>query len=284
LFPIATEQKYRDKELIFSEGYAENISLLNKYAYHKSDKTSQDIGNTFHKSTLLHHSLFILALFITITLGLESYLQYHYPENSLLSFLHQYNLLNEYEVLYQPNRGIWHGIGWTGTFLILFMHIYSLRKRLFFMHEWGMLKIWLDLHIFCGIMGPILITFHTTFKLGGIVAVNYMSMIMVTLSGLFGRYISGLIPRSISGKELSMEEITQHWGNYTNRIKAFNVKAGDLGRIIEENVTFAKWKDDKVIASFRNLFKDTYRSYLEVKKLNMTLKTAIRLKKKSGLN
>jgi len=69
------------------------------------------------------------------------------------------------------------------------------------------LKYLLEFHIFLCVLGPILILFHTTFKFGGIVSVAFWSMTAVVLSGVVGRYIYIQIPRSIEGRELSLNEV-----------------------------------------------------------------------------
>ena len=43
---------------------------------------------------------------------------------------------------------------------------------------------WLEVHIFCGIVGPVLVTFHTSFKFNGIISVAYWSMVAVVAVGL----------------------------------------------------------------------------------------------------
>jgi hypothetical protein len=81
------------------------------------------------------------------------------------------------------------------------------RKRLRIFSRIGVLKHWLEFHIFLCTLGPFLILFHTTFKFGGLVAVSFWSMVAVFLSGIIGRYIYLQIPHSIEGKELSLSEI-----------------------------------------------------------------------------
>ena len=68
-------------------------------------------------------------------------------------------------------------------------------------------KTWLEVHLFCGIVGPVLITFHTSFKFNGIVSAAYWSMVTVVLSGFIGRYLYVRIPRSIRGNELTRAEL-----------------------------------------------------------------------------
>jgi hypothetical protein len=63
------------------------------------------------------------------------------------------------------------------------------------------------LHLFCGILGPVLVTFHTSFKFNGIVSAAYWSMVTVVLSGFVGRYLYVRIPRSIRGAESPRAEL-----------------------------------------------------------------------------
>lgn len=99
-----------------------------------------------------------------------------------------------------------HGLGMIGTFLMLLLLLYSLRKRTTLFRSAGSISKWLDVHIFMGISGPLLIILHSSFKLNGIVSISFWSMIAVALSGVLGRYIYAQIPRGIQGNEMSLEE------------------------------------------------------------------------------
>jgi hypothetical protein len=94
-----------------------------------------------------------------------------------------------------------------GTLFMLLLLLYSLRKRFRFAGKWGNLNIWLSAHIFLGIAGPVLILFHSVFKFSGIVSIAFWSMTLVVLSGVVGKYIFALIPRSLSGMELNRIEL-----------------------------------------------------------------------------
>ncbi len=87
--------------------------------------------------------------------------------------------------------------------------IYMVRKRFARGRSGANLKRWLEVHIFCGIVGPVLVTFHTAFKFNGIVSAAYWSMVLVALSGFVGRYLYVRIPRTIRGVELSQGELDE---------------------------------------------------------------------------
>lgn len=100
-----------------------------------------------------------------------------------------------------------HGFGIVGSAMMLFMLLYSVRKRTRFFGELGSLSRWLDIHIYFGIMGPLLIILHTSFKVQGLVAVSFWSMVAVASSGILGRYLYLQIPRNREGDELNLQQI-----------------------------------------------------------------------------
>jgi hypothetical protein len=103
--------------------------------------------------------------------------------------------------------GVWgHGLGVIGTAMILLLLLYSARKRGLMGIRFGRLRRWLDVHIFFGIMGPLLITLHTAMKFKGIVSISYFSMLAVAFSGVFGRYVYMQIPRDARGHALGLED------------------------------------------------------------------------------
>jgi hypothetical protein len=94
-----------------------------------------------------------------------------------------------------------------GTFFMVLLLLYSVRKRCRFASRWGNLNVWLSAHIFLGTAGPVLVLFHSVFKFSGIVAIAFWSMVLVVASGVVGKYIFTLIPRSLSGLELNRIEL-----------------------------------------------------------------------------
>jgi len=109
----------------------------------------------------------------------------------------------------KPGGFLGHGYGIIGTAMMLLLLLYSLRKRTKVFGKIGSVSRWLDIHIYFGIVGPLLIVLHTSFKLNGIVAVSFWSMVAVALSGVVGRYLYLQIPRGIRGNELNMQELEE---------------------------------------------------------------------------
>jgi hypothetical protein len=108
----------------------------------------------------------------------------------------------------KPSGIIGHGLGIIGSLLMIFgMLSYMVRKRYHVLSRWGLLKHWLEFHIFLCTLGPMMVLFHTSFKFGGIVSISFWSMVAVFISGIIGRFIYIQIPRSIEGRELSLNEV-----------------------------------------------------------------------------
>jgi hypothetical protein len=151
------------------------------------------------------HIIYILILvLITVTAFVVlSYKGFGYYQTILEErFFHEgHNIL-------KPSGPLGHGLGIFGSlFMIVGVFSYMARKRYRFLSRLGLLKHWLEFHIFLCTLGPILVLFHTSFKFGGIVAISFWSMVAVFLSGIIGRFIYIQIPRTIEGRELSLNEI-----------------------------------------------------------------------------
>ena len=128
--------------------------------------------------------------------------------------LSYYNTIIE-ERFFHPDHlklkpsGIWgHGMGIIGSLcMIMGVSLYMARKRYRALFRFGILKHWLEFHIFLCTLGPILVLFHTSFKFGGLVAVSFWSMVAVFLSGIIGRFIYIQIPHAVDGRELTEDEV-----------------------------------------------------------------------------
>lgn len=112
------------------------------------------------------------------------------------------------DILLKPSGLIGHGIGILGSLcMIMGVSMYMVRKRYRIFSRLGLLKYWLEFHIFLCTLGPFLVLFHTAFKFGGLVVISFWSMVAVFLSGIVGRFIYLQIPRTIEGRELSLTEV-----------------------------------------------------------------------------
>ncbi len=151
-----------------------------------------------------------------------------------------------------------HGFGIIGSAMMLFMLLYSLRKRVKLFRKLGKLNQWLDIHIYFGIMGPLLIILHTSFKVQGLVAVSFWSMIAVALSGVLGRYLYLQIPRNIRGDELSLKDIENQEEELNQLLQEeFNLNEEDLKKIDALNPS-SSLESKGLITMFFSILKDDF--------------------------
>lgn len=110
--------------------------------------------------------------------------------------------------LISPEYGIGHMLGILGTLLMLVLMIYPARKRISASSVIGSVKMWFRIHMIFGILGPVCVLFHTTFRLGSLnSSIALISMLVITTSGIFGRYIYCKIHFGLYGRRASLQEL-----------------------------------------------------------------------------
>ncbi len=131
----------------------------------------------------------------------------------------------------RPSGSIGHLLGAAGLAMMTVPVLYAIRKRWSRASRLGGMKGWLDVHIFCGTVGPVLVTFHAAMKFNGVISVAYWSMVAVMLSGFVGRYLYVRIPRSLRGAELSYAEIEAQAAGMLNELAAAGVALTHVAEI-----------------------------------------------------
>lgn len=110
--------------------------------------------------------------------------------------------------LITPDYGVGYWLGIVGGALMLLLLLYPLRKRMKLLHRLGSTKSWFQLHVVLGLVGPLLILYHSNFKLGAFNSnVALYSMLLVAGSGVVGRHIYARIHRNLGGHQLTLGEL-----------------------------------------------------------------------------
>ena len=114
--------------------------------------------------------------------------------------------------------GIWgHSVGIGATFFMMLNFLYPLRKRWKRMKGTAPIQTWLILHIFVGLMSPVVIGFHAAFLHNNRLATaTWLALGIVVLTGLFGRYLYSFVPVA-EGEVLSVEQVESMLRRYENR-------------------------------------------------------------------
>lgn len=132
-------------------------------------------------------------------------------------------------------------LGNFGFTLILIAMLYPVRKAFPKLFKYAGKKIvWLDIHNFSGLVGTVLVFFHTgfvfPFSLG---TLGLVSLFAVMLSGMFGRFLYMMIPRGVAGTELRIRDIEEQDKILTQKLDA----------LLEDSEKHRKIVDDIVASS-----------------------------------
>lgn len=108
----------------------------------------------------------------------------------------------------KPSGTVGLALGVAALAMFLFMWLYPLRKKVRALAWTGSVGNWMRVHIVAGLAIPLIGAVHAGWRFEGLIGLGYLSMLVVSLSGVVGRYLYVHIPRSRSGLELSMEEVS----------------------------------------------------------------------------
>lgn len=120
------------------------------------------------------------------------------------------------QTLYEPGDDIGYNLGLAGGLMLLALLLYPLRKRVKFLGNLGLLPTWFKWHMVLGILGPLVIIFHSTYHvyipyfhpIGSVnAAIAMYCMFLVSGSGTFGRFFYTKIHHGLYGRQASVNEI-----------------------------------------------------------------------------
>ncbi len=104
--------------------------------------------------------------------------------------------------------GLGYTLGIAGGVAMLALLAYPLRKHVRLFRLAGPMAFWFRLHMALGLIGPTLILFHANFGLGSTNSnVALWSMLIVSGSGLVGRFFYTKIHRGLYGKRAEAREL-----------------------------------------------------------------------------
>jgi hypothetical protein len=93
---------------------------------------------------------------------------------------------------------------------MIILLLYPLSKRVSLLTKLLPVRYWFGIHMLFGIIGPVLVLFHSNFHLGSTNStVALVSMLLVAGSGLIGRYIYTHIHHGLYGARKTLLELKQ---------------------------------------------------------------------------
>jgi hypothetical protein len=133
---------------------------------------------------------------------------------------------------YGPSGGSWPGIffGIAGTAAMVGAALLAARKRV---RTWrlGSARVWMQAHIWLGVLAVPLILFHAGFGLGGALTTLLMVLFaVVTLSGLVGLGLQQLVPAAMRA-QVPLETVTGQIDHVAEglAVDAYEIVAGVTG-------------------------------------------------------
>lgn len=121
---------------------------------------------------------------------------------------------------YKPGDNLGYYMGLVGGLMLLSLLLYPLRKRVRFLKGLGILPTWFKWHMVFGILAPTLILFHSTFYIGSINAgMALFAMLLVSGSGIFGRFFYTKIHNGLYGRQATLRELQDEMAQ-NGRIKS----------------------------------------------------------------
>jgi hypothetical protein len=116
-------------------------------------------------------------------------------------------LLRDYELI-DPKEGLGYWLGIIGGLMMLVLILYPLRKRIRALRFLGRTAHWFQIHMLLGVLGPILVLYHSNFGLGSFNSrVALYCMLAVAISGVIGKYLYAHIHHSLYGGKASLKEL-----------------------------------------------------------------------------
>ena len=112
------------------------------------------------------------------------------------------------QALINPEDGLGYWLGIIGGSMMLVLILYPLRKRIRALRFLGKTTHWFKAHMILGVLGPVLVLFHSNFQLGSFNSrVALYCMLLVAGSGVIGRHIYAGIHSGLYGDKTSLEEL-----------------------------------------------------------------------------
>ena len=141
-----------------------------------------------------HRALVILTVIVAVVLmvamGVYGW-NYYDLAQAQRPFSHKHAQL-------KPSGTVGLKLGMFGLFLFSLVYLYPLRKRWMWLSRQGKSQHWLDFHMILGLAAPVVVTYHSAFKINGFAGMAWWTMVALVVSGLIGRYFYAQIPRKLS--------------------------------------------------------------------------------------
>jgi hypothetical protein len=148
---------------------------------------------------------------------------------TLLAVFLYFGWINRDDNYLSAESGPGYLLGIVGGSLMLILLMYPLSKRIAVLTRWIPVRYWFGIHMLFGIIGPVMILFHSNFHLGSTNStVALVCMVLVACSGLVGRYIYSHIHHGLYGARITLKELNEESENNHTKLLDMYTVGGDL--------------------------------------------------------
>lgn len=142
-------------------------------------------------------------------------------------------LLRDYQLI-NAEAGLGYWLGIIGGSMMLILLLYPLRKRYRALKILGAIPSWFRTHMILGVLGPVLVLYHSNFQLGSFNSrVALYCMLLVAASGVIGRYIYAGIHRGLYGEKTSLGALQKELGDSVEQSQGLAALMPELTKRLE---------------------------------------------------
>lgn len=160
------------------------------------------------------------------------------------------------QTLFKPGEHLFdfgYNLGLAGGIMMLILLLYPLRKRVKLFQKIGILPTWFKWHMVLGILGPLVIIFHSTYHVyipfihptgSPNAAVAMLCMLLVSGSGTFGRLFYTKIHHGLYGRQATLKELQAEMEETEDVQSMFNFAPGVEKALVEFQVRSEKYSKE----------------------------------------
>ncbi len=184
---------------------------------------------------------------------------------------------------YTSDSNIAYNLGLGGGLLMLSVFLYPLRKRLRILRPLGPLRHWLKFHLLAGVLGPLLILFHSTFQVHSLNAgIALGSMLLVVSSGLVGLLLYRRIYRGLNGRRNTLRDLQDSLQQQLELISSAHDLPAEIKEGIEQSALLASATPEGRWQRVAHFLLLGYRRRATARRARRTLKSYEQADKGSG--
>lgn len=144
-------------------------------------------------------------------------------------------VINRDDSTFTPEKGLGYMLGIVGGSMILTLLLYPVRKHVRLFRKLAPVRYWFRIHMLLGVAGPVLILYHANFSFGATNSnVALICMLIVSGSGLFGRFFYSRIHEGLYGQKIEFGDLRKSLADIHAHIAATSAATGTMLQSLEQ--------------------------------------------------